>query len=218
MKRKYYMRGLGVGVLVTALLCAVAFPKQKKSMTDEQVIARAKELGYEKKDGGVTPEDIDKLKENEKSTGTPGPTDTPTTIPEGPTPFPEPTPEAPQPPEQPEKPTSPTPGAEKLTGTPKPTPTNTPKPTSAKTPTPKPKATSTPKPTAGADGKISVKVEKGMTARKVAERLESVGIIADAEDFIKYLVKEKLADSINVGTFSIPKGAGYSEIGKILTK
>jgi len=47
MKRKYYMRGLGVGILVTAILCAIALPKNTEPMTDAEVIARAKDLGYE---------------------------------------------------------------------------------------------------------------------------------------------------------------------------
>ena len=74
MKRKYYMRGLGLGILITAILCAVALPKQTKPMTDEEVIARAEALGYVKATGGVTAEDINKIKENEKTTGTPGTT------------------------------------------------------------------------------------------------------------------------------------------------
>ena len=38
MKRKYYMRGLGLGILVTAILCAVALPKKTEPMTDEEII------------------------------------------------------------------------------------------------------------------------------------------------------------------------------------
>lgn len=240
MKRKYYMRGMGIGILVTAILCAVALPKKKETMTDEQVIARAKELGYVKDEGGVTADDIDKLKENEKLTGTPvatkAPDTTPDVMPEGPTPSPEPTPEAPNPPEQPDqpdKPTTPTPAKEKptATSTPKPTATKTPtkaptatvaptkEPTKAPTKAPTTKPTEAPKATATpGEASYKVTVERGMTARKVAERLESAGAISDSEDFVKYLVNAKLADLINIGTFTIPQGASYAEIGKILTE
>ncbi len=44
MERKYYLRGLGIGILVTAIIMGIALPG-KQTMTDEEVIARAKELG-----------------------------------------------------------------------------------------------------------------------------------------------------------------------------
>lgn len=43
MKLKYYLRGLGIGIAVTVLV--VGLSSGRKSMTDEEVIARAKELG-----------------------------------------------------------------------------------------------------------------------------------------------------------------------------
>lgn len=44
MKLRYYLRGLGVGILVTAVIMTVALSK-KQPMTDDEVIKRAKELG-----------------------------------------------------------------------------------------------------------------------------------------------------------------------------
>lgn len=44
MERKYYLRGLGLGIVVTAIIMGLALPK-KAAMTDEEVIARAKKLG-----------------------------------------------------------------------------------------------------------------------------------------------------------------------------
>lgn len=46
MKLKYYLRGLGTGIAVTALIIGIsAIVSPKEVMTDEEVIARAKELG-----------------------------------------------------------------------------------------------------------------------------------------------------------------------------
>ncbi len=47
MEKKYYFRGLGLGIIVTALIMGVALPggENKAKMTDDEVIARAKELG-----------------------------------------------------------------------------------------------------------------------------------------------------------------------------
>lgn len=44
MERKYYMRGLGIGVAVTAIIMGMA-ASGGKEMTDQEIIARAKELG-----------------------------------------------------------------------------------------------------------------------------------------------------------------------------
>ena len=44
MKLKYYLRGLGIGIAVTVLVLALA-GGGKESLTDEEIIARAKELG-----------------------------------------------------------------------------------------------------------------------------------------------------------------------------
>lgn len=45
MKLKYYLRGAGVGVIVTTLVLMIAFAFHKTTMSDAEVIARAKQLG-----------------------------------------------------------------------------------------------------------------------------------------------------------------------------
>lgn len=59
MKLKYYLRGLGVGIFVTALIMGLSLGKNQK-MSDEEVIARAKELGMVEKEaeGSVLSETI----------------------------------------------------------------------------------------------------------------------------------------------------------------
>lgn len=44
MERKYYLRGLGIGIAVTAIIMGIALSGGDK-MTDGEIIARAKELG-----------------------------------------------------------------------------------------------------------------------------------------------------------------------------
>ena len=44
MERKYYLRGLGIGIAVTAIIMGVVLP-DKRTMTNDEIIARAKELG-----------------------------------------------------------------------------------------------------------------------------------------------------------------------------
>lgn len=48
MKLKYYLRGLGAGMIVTAILMGVAASKHTKMMSDAEIMARAEELGMVK--------------------------------------------------------------------------------------------------------------------------------------------------------------------------
>ena len=45
MKLRYYMRGLGIGILVTAILMSVTLDGKTENLSDEEIIARAEELG-----------------------------------------------------------------------------------------------------------------------------------------------------------------------------
>ena len=46
MKLKYYLRGLGIGMAVTAIVLSLSFAGRGKELSDAEIIARAKELGY----------------------------------------------------------------------------------------------------------------------------------------------------------------------------
>lgn len=48
MKLKYYLRGLGVGILITTFI--LSFGNKKEKLTDNEIIARARELGMVMKD------------------------------------------------------------------------------------------------------------------------------------------------------------------------
>ena len=57
MKLKYYMRGLGVGIIITTIILSLA--NKNKVLSNEEIISRAEELGMVMKDK----ETNDKLKE-----------------------------------------------------------------------------------------------------------------------------------------------------------
>ena len=91
MKRKYYLRGLGFGVLITSLVFILT--GQQKEISEEEVIRRAEALGYVKMEAETEPDaapsiDLDKLLNNENM-ATPVPTEavvptatvTPTAVP-----------------------------------------------------------------------------------------------------------------------------------------
>ncbi|SDB39132.1 hypothetical protein [Butyrivibrio sp. INlla16] len=45
MKLKYYLRGLGLGIVLTAVIMGIALGKRTAKMSDEEIIKRAKQLG-----------------------------------------------------------------------------------------------------------------------------------------------------------------------------
>ena len=45
MKFKYYLRGAGIGMIVAAVILMIAFSKNNKKLTDDDIIKRAEELG-----------------------------------------------------------------------------------------------------------------------------------------------------------------------------
>ena len=60
MKLRFYLRGLGIGMLVTALILGISMKRQTATMTDEQVMKRAAELGMEQKYDSGTLADMKK--------------------------------------------------------------------------------------------------------------------------------------------------------------
>lgn len=64
MKLKYYLRGLGIGIIITTILLMIAFALHKPTMSDEDIIARAKQLGM------VMPEDEEPLQDTETTEST----------------------------------------------------------------------------------------------------------------------------------------------------
>lgn len=62
-----------------------------------------------------------------------------------------------------------------------------------------------------------IKVQAGMSARQVSLLLQQAGVIVDADEFNQYLIKEQLAGSILTKEFEIPVNATYRKIAKIIT-
>ena len=239
MNRKEYVRGLGFGILITAVVFTF-FKPETKSMTEEEIIKYAVSLGYEKveeqKKDPIS--NLDDIKSQALGTGTPTPTLTPT--PES-TNTPTPTlTSTPEPTSTPTPTLAPTP---KPTSTPTPTLTPTPKPTSTSKPTltPTQKPTNTPTkapdviptseptdmpevsvtltPDAVQTGKMyKLVVKNGMTASAVAKVLKDDGVIEDDTEFVLYLRRQNLTHYIITGSYQIPYDASFEEIAKAITK
>ena len=50
MRVKYYMRGIGVGIILTVIVCSFGNKQTKQTMSENEIIAAAKELGMVMKD------------------------------------------------------------------------------------------------------------------------------------------------------------------------
>ena len=48
MRFKYYLRGAGIGVILTTLIFTIAFAVYKPTLSDEEIMKKAEELGMEK--------------------------------------------------------------------------------------------------------------------------------------------------------------------------
>ncbi len=112
----------------------------------------------------------------------------------------------------------------------KPTPEPTPEPTAEPTPEPTPEVTKevTPevkeetvkeKPAEESNTDyVTIVVDKGNGSDTVAKKLEAAGLIDNAKEYDKWLMSKGYDRVIAAGEHKIPKGAGDEEIAKILCR
>lgn len=208
MKLKYYLRGLGIGMIVTALILGISFSNRKDQtsqiMTDDQIRERAAELGMvdsseltlaalqnsEKQPTEGTPEETTQTQEQnniEAEPETTVPAETQATV------EPETTQES-EATTEPEK----TAGPEKTVG---PETTAEPEVTEA------PQRTQT----------ASITIQRGDDSGSASRRLYEAGLVENAKAFDNYLCNNGYSRSINPGTYEIAPGTSEEEIAKIIT-
>lgn len=190
MKLKYYLRGLGIGILVTTVILSLA-GVGRKNMTDEEVVKRAKELGMvestllsdlpdQTKTDEVRPTEPEislqpETSEPEESASTPETPETPKETPVAP----EETPVAPE-----ETPVSPEDG----------------------------------NPDTSAGETVTLVIGRGESSTTVSKNLKKAGIVEDAAAFDRFLCNNGYDKKIITGTYEIPYGASEEEIAKIITR
>ena len=76
MKLKYYLRGLGIGIIVTTLVLMVAFSGKKEKLSDQEIMQRAEQLGMVMADAGQTETEPETETGTEENTGTEAQPDT----------------------------------------------------------------------------------------------------------------------------------------------
>lgn len=228
MNLKYYLRGLGIGIVVSTLIVGIS-NGQDKTLSDAEIRQRATELGMVESSGVLADEipsaesQEEKLpsstqKEKVGETTTQTEKSTPTKMPES---------------------------TETPAPTEKPVPTKTPKTTEKPVPTKMPEATEAPMPTEVPEEdpvptvtpevkeeeqetvskqeevltgeKVTIVVRSGDGSYTVCKRLEEAGLIESAASYDVYLYENGYDKRIVAATHEIPAGADEEQIAKILT-
>jgi len=204
MKLKYYLRGLGIGMIVTALILGISFSNRQDQtsqiMTDDQIRERAAELGMvdsseltlaalqdsAKQPTEGTPEETTQTQEQnniEAEPETTVPAETQATL----------EPETTQEPE--------------ATAEPEPEKTAGPETTAEPEVTEAPQRTQT----------ASITIQRGDDSGSASRRLYEAGLVENAKAFDNYLCNNGYSRSINPGTYEIAPGTSEEEIAKIIT-
>lgn len=234
MEKKYYFRGLGLGIIVTAVIMGIALSgggKQEK-MTDDEVIARAKELGMiedsallepskegeQAGDGQAVTEAAPAEKEDaakrEDAAKKDDPVKKDTAAAEQEEKPPEGSPESLQEKvdkaaeaaksEETEKEKPGTDGEEEK------------KPPSADTNEMTKQDEDVPKPET--EAAKSVTVSSGDGSYTVAKKLAEAGVVASAEAYDQFLCANGYDKKLRPGTYEIPAGASGEQVAKIVTR
>lgn len=211
MKLKYYLRGLGIGILVTTVILSLA-GIGRKNMTDEEVVKRAKELGMvestllsdlpdQTKTDNVRPTEPETSLQPE--TSEPENSAEPETS-EPETSEPEVSPEPEETASTPETPAAP----EETTTTPE-TPV---------VPEETPVSPEDGNPDTPAGETVTLVIGRGESSTTVSKNLKKAGIVEDAAAFDRFLCNNGYDKKIITGTYEIPYGASEEEIAKIITR
>lgn len=156
MRFKYYLRGAGIGVILTTLIFTIAFAVYKPTLLDDEIMQKAEALGMEmpaddsdsadKKDTKTAKDQKDDADASDSNT------DDATTSEDG-----------------------------------------------------------------GQKNVIEFTIASGDTSATIAQHLQEVGLVDNAKSFDLYLSDQDLDNQLLPGTYQIPEGATFLEIGELLT-
>ena len=156
MRFKYYLRGAGIGVILTTLVFTIAFAVYKPTLSDDEIMKKAEALGMEmpaddsdsadKKDTKTAKDQKDDADASDSNT------DDATTSEDG-----------------------------------------------------------------GQKNVIEFTIASGDTSATSAQHLQEVGLVDNAKSFDLYLSDQDLDNQLLPGTYQIPEGATFLEIGELLT-
>ena len=197
MKLKYYLRGIGTGMIVTTLILAISFSFRKPEMTDEEIRQRAQALGMVMQEDSQTTEEKKVQETEEQGTMTP-PADTR---------------------QQGRK--------RRLQAhrqrsrrccrqTPERLHRHRRSPRSRTMPKEHPKTVCLRISREKVGGSFHLVIESGDVCRIVCEKLQKNGLIADAQAMRSHMSELGYANSIRAGTYEIPYGLTMEEVAQVI--
>lgn len=213
MKLRYYMRGLGIGIIVTAILMGISLGGAKEKLEDEEIRERARQLGMVE---STVLASLGNKDENKKEGSLEGSSQEET--------QPETTePEVTEPDST--EPAATEPGItepdtkEQDISEPDTTGPGTTEPDTIDPGASEPDATAPedadPENT---EDMAVLTIERGESSVSVSRALEELGLVADAKEYDRYLCSNGYDKSIAVGTYKIPVGSDEETIAKVITK
>lgn len=191
MKFKYYLRGCGLGILVASIVLMVSFHSQNKTMDDTAVMERASELGM------IMPETEIVCTEADSQLPESGTQSTDTDFSSN------------KNQKQNTKDSQ-----NKTDGSSQKDEKDTQMASDDKTGSGNNKDTESKKKEDKKEEseEITVEIKKGEVCRQLAEELEQIGLVEDAETFRKYMQQLGYDDRIKVGTYTLKRGMTEKEI------
>lgn len=191
MKFKYYLRGCGLGILVASIVLMVSFHSQNKTMDDTAVMERASELGM------IMPETEIVSTEADSQLPESGTQSTDTDFSSN------------------KNQKQNTKDSQNNTdGSSQKEEKDTQMASDDKTGSGNNKDTESKKKEDKKEEseEITVEIKKGEVCRQLAEELEQIGLVEDAETFRKYMQQLGYDDRIKVGTYNLKRGMTEKEI------
>ena len=207
MKLKYYLRGLGIGIICTAIIMGIALSGNKKeTLTDTEIIERARLLGM------VMPEDTEESSEEEGQEPPDAKASKPQGAEEG---------EYENKSGEEDAETSKDEDGEPSDsyddkGQDEAADTN-----QAESPADQPDSDSSVNNSAqhpDSQSTVQIEIKAGEYSDAVSRKLYHAGLISDADTFNKYLTEKGADQNLRVGVYDIPTGSTQDEIIAILQK
>ena len=165
MRFKYYLRGAGIGVILTTLIFTIAFAVYKPTLSDDEIMQKAEALGME-----MPADDSDSADKKDTKTA---------------------------------KDKKDTKTAKDQKDDADASDSNTDDATTSED--------------GGQKNVIEFTIASGDTSATIAQHLQEVGLVDNAKSFDLYLSDQDLDNQLLPGTYQIPEGATFLEIGELLT-
>lgn len=208
MNLKYYLRGLGVGIVVTSLILGIGLGSRKETLSNEEIKERARELGMVEESITVAEAAAQKEEEAQEAEVTVAPVpeenaegDAETIVSAEPEVSSEPAVSVSAAPEASEEP--------KVSAALEPEASEEPNVSAASEP-----AAST----APEKEIVDITINPGEGSYVISQKLEQSGLIDDAAEYDAYLCDNGFHTKLRAGVHKIPMGSTREEIAKLLCR